>query len=130
MKRFAIAASVGGALALSSTVLAAAALSGTYKTKVTSSALGGQLKGTWTIKLKSPNYTITDTGTVVVRGKYSIKGTRITFKDKSGPAACSGAAVYSYALTANQLHFTKVKDSSASCPGRAVVLAGTFTKIG
>lgn len=130
MKRLAIAGSVVGVLALSPTVLAAAGLTGTYKTKVTSSALGGQLKGTWTINLRSPNYTIADSGTVVVRGKYSIKGTRITFKDKSGLAACSNRAVYRYALTGNQLRFTKVKDSSTSCPGRILILAGTFTKVG
>lgn len=130
MKRLAIAATAVGALALSSTVLAAAALSGTYKTKVTSNALGGHLKGTWTIKLKSPTYTISDSGTVVVRGKYSSKGTRITFKDKGGLVACSNPAVYSYAQTGNQLHFTKVTDSATRCPGRILILAGTFIKVG
>jgi hypothetical protein len=46
MKRLAIAAS----LALPAAALVAGTLSGTYKKKITGTALGGTLNGIWTIK--------------------------------------------------------------------------------
>ena len=55
-------------------------LSGTYKTKITSTALGGQLKGTWTLKLKGGVFTAAKGGTVQAQGKYSVKGSKITFR--------------------------------------------------
>jgi hypothetical protein len=130
MKRFALAVSVIAALGLCSVALAASTLSGTYKTKITSSALGGQLKGTWTIKFKSGGYTVAANGKVVILGKFSIKGSEITLKDKSGPDKCPAPGTYKFKLKGKTLKFTKVSDSNPSCAGRPIVLKGTFTKVG
>jgi hypothetical protein len=116
------------ALVMASVALAAT-LRGTYKTTITSTAAGGQLKGVWTIKFAKPSYTVSDNGTVVLRGKYSIKGHAITFRDKSGPAACPGAGKYKFKKTGTTLTFTVVSDPKAACLGRRTVLAGTFTKV-
>jgi hypothetical protein len=134
MKRFALAVSVVLALALSSVALAAGTLSGTYKTKVTSTAEGGFLKGTWTIKFKNGTYTVTDNGKVVVHGKNTIKGSKITFQDTSGKFACVGSGTsgtYTFRLNGKQLTFTKVKESKKACAaGRVIVLTGgVFTKV-
>jgi hypothetical protein len=109
--------------------IAAGTLSGTYKEKLHTSALGGQLNGTWTIKFKSGGYTVTDNSKVVLHGNYSITGNKITLKDNSGPDKCSGTGVYNFKLKGKTLTFTKVSDT-ASCVGRATVLSGKFTKIG
>jgi uncharacterized protein YdeI (BOF family) len=135
MKRFALAIALIAALSLSSVALAAGTLSGTYKTKVNTTAQGGFLNGTWTIKFKSGHYTVTDNGTVVIHGKDKIKGSKITFQDVSGKFACVGkksAGTYKFKLTGKKLKFTKVKESTKSCgQGRAVVLtSSTFTKVG
>jgi hypothetical protein len=128
MKRFAIAVSVAVVLVLASVALAAG-LSGTYKTTIGSAPLGGALKGTWTIKFNSPDYTVTDNGTAVIRGKYSITGTRITFNDKSGKDACPNPGVYKFALNGSKLKFARVSDSATKCAGREAVLAGSYTKV-
>ena len=130
MKRLVIAVSVAAALVLASVALAAVTLNGTYRTTITSTAAGGQLKGTWTIKFSDPNYTVSDNGTVALRGKYTIAGTEITFHDKSGPAACPGAGKYGVHLSGTTLTFKRLSDPKAACLGRRVVLAGTFTKVG
>ena len=134
MKRFALAASVVAALGLCSVALAASTLSGTYKTTIHTTALGGAVNGTWTIKFKSSGYTAAHNGAVAVRGKNTIKGSKITFKDKSGKDSCLGAGTtgtYKFKLHANKLKFTKISDSSPSCSGRVVVLtSATFTKVG
>jgi hypothetical protein len=130
MQRLATVASVAAALLLASVALAAATPAGTYKTKITSNAAGGALKGTWTVKFASPAYTVTDNGTVVVHGKYSIKGTTITFNDKSGRDVCPGPGKYAFKLSGTKLNLTLVSDSNPACLGRRVVLAGSFTKIG
>ena len=130
MKRLVIVGAVAASLVLASVALAAATPSGTYRTKITSTAAGGALEGTWTVQFASPDYTVADSGTVVVRGKYSIKGTTITFNDKTGRAACPGPGKYAFKLSGNKLKLTLVSDSKPSCLGRRVVLAGNFTKIG
>ena len=128
MKRLAIAAAIVAGLALSSAAVAAGTLSGTYKTKVHTTALGGQLNGTWTIKFKTGAYTVTDAGKVVIHGKYTIKSGKISLTDKSGPDKCPGTGVYKFKLTGKALKFTKVSDKPA-CIGRQTVLAGNFTKV-
>lgn len=129
MKRVALAASVVAALGLCSVALAASTLSGTYKTKIHTSALHGALNGTWTIKFKSGRYTVTDNGAVVLHGKDKLKGTKITLTDQSGPDACHmGSGTYKFKLKGSKLTFTKV--SSDPCVGRVTVLTtGPFTKI-
>lgn len=134
MKRFALAVSVAVALGLCSMALAAGTLSGTYKTKIHTTSLGGFLNGTWTLNFAAGKYTATDNGKVVVRGNSTIKGSKITFQDVSGKDACTGArtaGTYTYKLTGSKLQFTKVKESTKTCAqGRELVLtSGAFTKV-
>jgi hypothetical protein len=129
MKRFVLVASIIAALGLSSAALAAATLSGTYKTKLHTSALGGALNGTWTIKFKSGAYTVTDNGAVVVKGKYKIKGSKITLTDKTGKDVCPGSGTYKITKHGTKLKLKKISDTSA-CAGRVLVLTShTLTKI-
>ena len=130
MKRAVIAVSMVVALVLASVALAAAVnLHGTYQTTIKSSVGGGVLNGTWTIKFKRPHYTVTENGTVELRGKYKIKGTTITFHDKTGRDVCPGPGKYKVNLTGTTLTFTLISDSNPNCVGRRTVLAGTFTKV-
>jgi hypothetical protein len=142
MKRFALAVSVLGALGLCSVALATSTLSGTYKTKVHSSALGGALKGTWTIKFSGlvagstrALYAVTDNGVKVTHGINTIKGNKISFKDTGGKDSCLGAGTtghYKFKLKGNKLKFTKISETKKGCgQGRLLVLtSGTFTKVG
>jgi hypothetical protein len=141
MKRFALAVSVLAALGLCSVALATSNLSGTYKTKVHSSALGGVLKGTWTIKFsgmvagsKQSVYTVTDNGVKATHGINTIKGNKISFKDTGGKDSCLGAGTtghYKFKLKGNKLKFTKISETKGCGQGRLIVLtSGTFTKVG
>ena len=142
MKRFAIAASVVAALALCSVAFAAGTLSGTYKAKIHTTALGGALNATWTIKFSGMVaggdqglYTVTDNGAAVVHGKDTIKGTKISLKDTGGKDSCLGSGTtgtYKFKLKGSKLKFTKISETKKSCgQGRAIVLtSGTFTKVG
>jgi hypothetical protein len=142
MKRFVLAASVMVALGLCSVALAASFPFGKYKTTVHTTALGGALNGIWTIKFSGmvPGshqslYTVTDNGAVVLHGRDTIKGTKISFKDLGGRDSCLGTATtgtYKFKLTGSKLKFTKVSETKKSCgQGRAIVLtSGTFTKVG
>jgi hypothetical protein len=130
MKRFAIVAVIVAGLALSSMALAAGTLSGTYETKVHSTALGGGLNGTWTIKFKRGTYTVSGPGNTKFHAKYSIAGTKVTFKARSSSNACHTAAIYKFKLNGKTLKFTKVRDSNPACVARQTILKGTFTKVG
>jgi hypothetical protein len=137
MKRFAVTVVAVAVLGLCSAALAASFPFGMYKTKIHSTALGGALNGTWTVKFGglTPGgdqslYTVTDNGVVVIHGKDTIKATKITFNDLGGKDACMGAGTtgtYKFKLKGTKLRFTKVGDA---CAGRAVVFKGTFTKVG
>jgi hypothetical protein len=125
MKRFALAVSVIAALGVCSVALAASTLSGTYKTKITSTALGGELKGTWTFKLKGGAFTAAKSGTVEGQGKYSIKGSKITFREKPHPGGCTSPGVYKFKLTGAKLKFTRVSGSSAGACARSFSLGAS-----
>jgi hypothetical protein len=117
------------ALALCSVAIAVAAPSGTYRTKIHTTALHGAVNGTWTISFKNGAYTVTDDGAAVIHGKYSISADKITLRDKSGKDACPAPGTYRFALADHQLKFTKVSDANPACIGRVTVLAGKFTKV-
>jgi hypothetical protein len=117
MKRLALVASVLALLALPSFALAGATLPGTYTTKITTPA---QFKGTWALTFaKGGTYTITERGTVVVRGHYASLGSQITFSKETGPLACAKFGDYHWKRTGAKLAFTRVSDP---CTGRAYVL--------
>jgi hypothetical protein len=125
MKQLALAASVVAALALSSVALAGGTLPGKYTTTIKSPA---QLKGTWVLNLANGGtYTVADNGQLLIRGKYSTTGSKITFGHETGNGACAKAGTYSWKKTGKTLEFTRVHDSPL-CSGRAGVLAHTFTQ--
>jgi hypothetical protein len=130
MQRLAAVAVLLALLALTSVASAAGSLGGTYQTKIGAKPLGGQLKGTWTIKFSHGNYKVSQGGTAVVHGKYTISGSKVSLGHESGPASCPGTGTYSFHASGKKLTFTRVSDDTAACAGRAAVLAGHFTKIG
>jgi hypothetical protein len=125
LKRCAIAASVVAALALSSVALAAGTPAGKYTTTIKSPA---EFRGTWVLNLaKGGTYTVVDNGHLMIRGKYSTTGSKITFGHETGDGACSKSGTYLWKRTARTLEFTRVSDSPL-CSGRSGVLAHTFTQ--
>jgi hypothetical protein len=78
---------------------------------------------------KGGKYTVADKGTVVIHGKYTISGDKITFGHETGPDACGPSGTYVFKLSGAKLKFTRIKESS-TCIGRSTVLAGPFAKIG
>ena len=129
MKRLAVAVLLA-LLLLSSVAVASTTLSGTYQTKIGAKPLGGQLKGTWTIKFSHGNYKVSKDGTVAVTGKYTIKGNRVSLGHEHGPAACPSTGTYTYKVGGSHLQFTRISDGTEACAGRAAVLSGHFTKLG
>jgi hypothetical protein len=127
MNRLALITAVIACLFVTSIAEAANSPTGAYKAQITSNLYGGELKGEWGIAFKNGAYTVTDKGTAVVHGLYTIGGTKITFTDKSGKDLCLGTGAYTFKLTGSTLKFTKVKDTTA-CAARSAVLAGSFTK--
>jgi hypothetical protein len=129
MKRIFIAVVVVASLALCSVAVAAAtSLKGTWSETIQT---GGQspLNGTWTLKITGSKYTVAVDGASVDRGKYTVKGHKVSFKDTGGPAKCPGTGVYKFKVKGNSLKFTLVSDKNAACAGRRGVLtAGAFTK--
>jgi hypothetical protein len=128
MKRIAIVVAVVAGLTLSSVALAAGTLSGTYGTRLHTSAFGGHLNGRWTIAFTRGHYTVSQHGKAVVHGVDSISGRTISLTDKSGAEKCPGTGTYKVHRRGRTLTFTKIHDSAA-CAGRAAVLSGTFTKV-
>jgi hypothetical protein len=126
MKRLAVATSLLASLAASSAALAVVGPSGTYKTLIVSNALKGELKGAWTIAFTSGTYTVETHSTVVVRGKYSVEGTRITFGHETGAGACPASGIYTFHPSGKKLTFVRINDPK--CAARSVVLAGSFTE--
>jgi hypothetical protein len=127
MRRFVLATVVIACLAPTALALAATAPTGTFKAEITSNLYGGSLKGPWTITFKNGAYTVTDRGSTVIHGDFTVSGTRMTFADKSGKDICLGAGTYTFKLAGSTLKFTKIKDTKA-CAARSAVLAGNFTK--
>jgi hypothetical protein len=125
IKQLALAASVVAALALTSVALAGGTLAGKYTTTIKSPA---EFKGTWVLNLaKGGTYMVVDNGQVLVRGKYSTTGSKITFGHETGSGACAKSGTYTWKKTATTLKFTRVSDSPL-CSGRSGVLAHTFTQ--
>lgn len=126
MKRLAAVAVVTlAALALSPGALAAGALSGKYRGKITS----GFLKGTWTIDFYKSKKTYKVTGpfgTLTGHNKYS--GSTITFYKEAEGTICPGPGTYRYKLTGRTLKFTRLREP---CNPRAIVTARpTYRKVG
>jgi hypothetical protein len=124
-KRFGLViAVVAAALAASSVALAGSALPGSYTTKIASPA---QFKGTWSLTFaKAGTYTVVDNGHVLVRGRYTTAGTKVTLGHETGDGACAASGVYAWKRAGKTLKFTRSHDAPA-CSGRIGILAHTFT---
>ena len=124
LKHLAVAASLVATLAVSSVALAGGSLAGRYTTSIRRPA---QFKGTWVLKFaKGGTYTVTN-GQVLIRGRYSTNGSRITFGHETGDGACAKSGTYTWKKTGRTLKFTRVSESPV-CDGRSGVLAHTFTQ--
>lgn len=132
MRRLAVAASVVAALALSSVALGNSTLAGTYRTTITSTALGGALKGAWTVTFKAGAFSAAKGGIVATHGSYSISGSNVTVRSAPGQGRCTVVSVYRFALSGSKLKFSLLSGSSKSltCEARQIVLAGNFTRAG
>ena len=133
MKRLIVLLVVVPAVALAGTAVAAKSpLTGTWQTTVKSPV--PVFKGTWQI-IFTPDgaYTVVkkpNTSAAMVNGTSTVAGTTLTMNDKNGPASCPGStarARYGFKIKGKTLRLTKI---SEPCTGRAVILAGTFTKVG
>lgn len=124
LKQLALAASLVAMLALSSVALASGTLAGKYTTSIKTPA---QFKGTWVLTFaKGGTYTV-DNGHLLIRGRYSTNGSRITFGHETGDGACAKSGTYTWKKTGRTLKFTRVSESPV-CSGRSGVLAHTFTQ--
>ncbi|MGO9889136.1 MAG: hypothetical protein ACLP0L_14655 [Solirubrobacteraceae bacterium] len=126
----AVVIAVGLSVCSVAVAVAAVSLNGTYKTTIQSTALGGALNGTWTVKLEHGTYHVADNGHPIVHGTYTIKGNKIRLKDTGGEGKCPGTGVYKFKVSGASVTFTKVHDPAAACIGRRTVLtSGPLTKV-
>ena len=124
-QRVALVAAVLAALMLPNLAAGSAALTGKYTTKIAAPA---KFKGTWVLAFaRGGSYTVVNDGHVVVRGRYSTTGSKITFRRETGPLSCPSVGTYTWRPSGVTLRFTRRSD--ALCKGRAGVLAHTFTKV-
>jgi hypothetical protein len=120
------AASLVALLALCCVALASGTLAGKYTATIKSPA---ELKGTWTLNLANGGtYTVNNSQkTVLIHGKYSATGSRITFGHETGDGACAKSGTYTWKKSGKTVKFTPVNESPL-CRGRSGVLAHTFTQ--
>ena len=114
---------------------------GAYESKVSSSAFGGAVNGSWRLTLRGGTLHVQVTGhtlkNMILAGGYSLLGRRITLHEKtaacssqtaSGGCApllrCRGTGVYRFKLSGRDLNFVRVSDPQ--CASRRIVLSGPF----
>ncbi len=118
------------ALALAAAAFAGSTLTGSY-TATISGAPVARFNGVWTLGFGSGGaYTVAENKQVLIRGRVSLNGSTITFKDKSGPAACHGSQAtgsYTWKLRGRTLRLTPLRDT---CTGRKFVLSRRFARSG
>ena len=123
MKRLVLATSVVAILS-AAPAQAGQRLTGRYKAKVTSSALHGEVRGTWILTFRHGYFIAVRNGRSFGREPFSVAGTRFTVKPAG---ACPGSGTYSFKLSGRKLKFRLLKDA---CTPRRILLSYTFTKIG
>jgi hypothetical protein len=124
MRGIAIAVIAVVALTAAPAALAAGGLPGQYRTTIASPA---QFKGAWVITFKTGGaYTVVDNGHVLVRGRYSTMGSKVTLGHETGEGACAASGTYSWKRAGTHLTFARTHDAAA-CVGRIGVLAHPFT---
>ena len=120
-----IAALTASSVALAGSSVASGGLTGAYTATIKSPA---ELKGRWVLTLaRGGSYTVQMNGQLVARGKHTSTAKTITLDREQG-SQCTGAGTYAWKKSAKTLSFTK-KRESASCQGRALVLAHRFTRV-
>lgn len=121
MRRYVVVASIAAALAVPSLALAGGSPIGTYSTSITSPP---DFRGTWALSLaKGGAFTLSLDGRMLVRGRYSTTGSKVTFgRDEF----CSKPGTYTWKKSGKTLRFKRVSDSPA-CDGRIELLSHTFT---
>jgi hypothetical protein len=125
MRRLALLLMIMAGLVLPAAASAAAPFPGKYTTKLAAPA---QFKGTWTLTFtKAGTYTVALKTTVLVNGKYSVSGSKVTLGHEKGPASCAPSGTYAFKRTGASLKLTKVSDSAAKCAGRIMVLSHALT---
>ena len=82
-----------------------------------------QLVGDWRIAFHGGNhFVVHHNGQEVLQGHYQLNGNQLMFGEgETGPYACNTAATYNWAVSGNQLTFTRV--GADACDGRVIVLA-------
>jgi hypothetical protein len=127
MRRLALLLAIAASLALPAAALAGGTLRGTYMTKVNAA---GQYTGTWTVNIFSGGkYTMLLNNALLMRGSWTNRGSKVTFGQESGAAACVPSGTYSWKHTGKTLKLTKIHDSAALCAGRILVLTHVFTQV-
>jgi hypothetical protein len=133
MRRLAcvIASALALAALAAATAPASGGLSGTFKTTIKNdTALHGAFNGTWKLRFENGTYKVSDNGSPITSGKYTIKGSTVSLKDNKGANSCPKTGKYTFKLKGKMLTFTKISDSrSSACIGRENVLAHKFTKV-
>jgi hypothetical protein len=103
-------------------------ISGSWQATI-ANAPNAQFDGVWKLTFGAKgNYAIAENGRVLIRGKATYAGASVTFHDRSGVAACSGAqatGLYAWAKSGTTLRFVVTKDA---CTGRQFVLSRRFKK--
>ncbi len=113
------------ALFVSSIALAGESLRGTFKAKVTSTALHGEVKGTWKLEFQRNGYlVVVQNGRRDGKTRFSTSGSQLTLKASPG---CRSRAVYNFTLRGDKLSFKRVKDS---CAPRKILFSYRFTRVG
>ncbi len=126
----AVSAAVAGTLAAAAMAGATPQLSpGVYQATVRA-ASPPVLNGLWRLTLKRSAFEVTKNGRPAVTGRIRIAGDLVTFHDLAGPFRCPGpqaTGTYRWKLAGSVLRLIPRVES---CPGRALVLARAFRKIG
>jgi hypothetical protein len=102
-------------------------LAGKYQTRI---KIPAEFKGSWVLTIaKGGAYTIANNGPnqILIHGRYTATGSKITFGHETGNGACAKPGTYTWKKTGRTLKFTRMIDSPL-CKGRSGVLAHTFTQ--
>jgi hypothetical protein len=99
---------------------AATSPKGTYTTSI--KGVAAAIDGKWQVVLTASGpFTITRNGALAIKGRTSVVGSKITFRDSSGHYACppAQAGVYRWKLAGRSLTLTAIAER---CQGRLLVL--------
>ena len=119
----------GGSGGMQETTMAAPAILGDYTVVFTEADMPASVPadmragsvGTWGLGFHAGNhFVVTQNGTQVVQGAYTLAGDRISFTTDEGQYACNAPATYTWAVSNGQLTFTPV--GTDPCEGRRMAL--------